>query len=90
MKRVKQQDVSLSFYGIWNTLLYLASFRQPMPVTEVMIFKDGSCYYVCPHCSITMECEFMGFCDRCGQHLGWKDYKKAKKIYPGQRDPVHT
>lgn len=60
-----------------------------MLVNEVMVFntwfgKTG--YYVCPHCKITMDREFMSFCDRCGQKLDWKYYKKAKVVYPGKRD----
>ena len=68
----------------WNLLTILSSYRLQMPVTEVMVFPDGNGYYVCPRCHITVEREFMSFCDRCGQHLGWKGYKKARKIYPGQ------
>ena len=34
-------------------------------------------HYICPRCGITMEREFMSYCDRCGQCLGWKHYKKA-------------
>ena len=90
MKRVRQQDISLSLQGYWNILFYLASFRQAMPVTVGMIFPGGNSYYVCPRCSLTMERKFMGFCDRCGQHLGWKGCKKARKVYPGQCDPGRT
>jgi len=74
----------------WNLLIILFSYRLQMPITEVMVFPDGNGYYVCPRCHITVEREFMSFCDRCGQHLGWKGYKKARKIYPGQHNSVHT
>ena len=67
----------------WNLLKLLSSYRLQMHVTEVMVFPDGNGYYVCPRCHITVEREFMSFCDRCGQHLGWKGYKTARKIYPG-------
>lgn len=40
-------------------------------------------YYVCPRCQITLEREFMPFFDRCGQHLDWRNYKKATIVYPG-------
>lgn len=64
------------------------SYRKGMLVNEVMVFetwfgKTG--YYVCPRCKITMEREFMLFCDRCGQKLDWKYYRKAKVVYPGER-----
>lgn len=72
----------------WNLLTILSSYRLQMPVTEVMVFPDGNGYYVCPRCHITVEREFTSFCDRCGQRLGWKGCKKARKIYPGQHDIV--
>lgn len=68
----------------------LSSYRLQMPVTEVMVFPYGNGYYVCPRCHITLEREFMAFCDRCGQHLGWRGYKKAKVIYPCNRKEVHS
>ena len=68
-------------------LLSQASYRAAMCITEVMVFKSTwmgeTGYYVCPRCHITLEREFMSFCDRCGQHLDWKNYKKAAIIYPG-------
>ena len=69
----------------WNMLKMLSGYRLQMPITEVMIFSDGSAYYVCPRCHMTVEREFMSFCDRCGQHLSWVEYRKARQIYPGQR-----
>lgn len=50
----------------------LASYRLTMPVSELKVFPDcmgRPAYYVCPRCGITMEREFMNFCDHCGQ--GW-------------------
>lgn len=65
------------------------SYRKGMFIEEIMVFdtwygKTG--YYVCPRCKITMDREFMSFCDRCGQKLDWKYYKKAKVIYPGNKN----
>lgn len=74
----------------WSLLLRLVNYREKMPVMEVMIFPDGTGYYVCPRCHVTMEREFMNFCDRCGQHLNWKNYKKARKIYPNHHKSVHN
>lgn len=68
-------------------LLRQASYRTPMCVMEVMAYKstwmeeDG--YYLCPRCHITLERDFMSFCDRCGQRLDWSKYKEATVIYPG-------
>lgn len=60
-----------------------SAYRRAMFVKERMAFtyiggKTG--YYVCPRCKATMEREFMSFCDRCGQKLDWRSYKKAKII----------
>ena len=70
----------------WALLLSLISYRQPMKVNEVMLFHDflgDMGYYVCPRCHVTLEIEFASFCDRCGQHLNWKNYDKARIVYPG-------
>ena len=88
--RITQQKAAFSPVLFWNLLMLLSNYRLKMPVTEVMVFPDGNAYYVCPRCHITVEREFMSFCDHCGQHLGWKDYKKARIIYPGQHCTIHT
>lgn len=59
----------------------LASYRVPMPVTEGLILRDGV-YYLCPRCRHTVEREHMAFCDRCGQKLDWRGYKKARLSCP--------
>lgn len=69
---------------LWKMILALASFHVPMPVTELKVFPDcrgHPAYYVCPRCGLTMEREFMNFCDRCGQRLDWQDYRNAKVVY---------
>ena len=81
------EPVQLSSDEILRVLVFLASYRQGMPVTELVVFPSGHSktgYYRCPRCRITMEREFMSYCDRCGQHLSWKGYRKARKVYPGQ------
>lgn len=65
------------------------SYRKDMLVNEVMVFDawfGQTGYYVCPRCKITMDRVFVSFCDRCGQKLDWKYYRKAKVVYPGKRD----
>ena len=52
------------------------SYRESMRVTHYRQYRNTG-YYMCPRCSITMEREFMAYCDRCGQCLSWKHYKKA-------------
>ena len=51
-------------------------YRTPIQVTHLHRFRDTD-YYICPRCNTTMEREFMPFCDRCGQCLSWKYYRKA-------------
>ena len=47
-------------------------FRRPMTVRRMRLFANGDCYPVCPRCGLTLERDYQAFCDRCGQHLGWK------------------
>lgn len=64
-------------------LSYNLSFRLPMRVTELRVYHSffGSTgYYKCPRCRITMEREFMAYCDRCGQRLDWDDYENVRII----------
>ena len=55
------------------------SYRIPMQVTKLRKYR-ATVYYICPRCNITMEREFMAYCDRCGQYLSWKNHKKAVVI----------
>lgn len=69
------------FEKIFLTLL---SYRLPMPVTQLKVFtacQGRPAYYVCPRCGCTMEREFMAFCDRCGQRLDWRGYRRVEIIY---------
>lgn len=71
-------------------LFFLLKSKTDAQVDELMLFEysEGTIgYYVCPACKTTIEREFMCYCDRCGQKLGWKKYKKAKIVYPGKRKP---
>ena len=51
-------------------------YRTPMQVAHLHRYRDTD-YCICPRCNTTMEREFMHYCDRCGQCLCWKDYKKV-------------
>lgn len=59
------------------------TYQIPMEVTQVLKRLNGDCYPVCPRCKMTIEREYMGFCDRCGQKLGWAKLKNAIYVYPG-------
>ena len=73
-----------------KTFLRLKGYRKPMRVNEIMMFSSSvngeNGYYVCPKCKITLEWEFMDFCDRCGQKLDWDGCENAKVIYPGSKN----
>lgn len=85
MKALKNYTpYSLRIVG--NVYQATVGYRLKMSVKEVMVLPSSygkTAYYICPRCHITMEREFMAFCDRCGQHLDWSAYTNAKVIYPG-------
>ncbi|MBR6556769.1 MAG: hypothetical protein IKT60_04985 [Clostridia bacterium] len=60
----------------------IAEYRSPLQVCEIRLYRDGCYFYVCPRCDCSIEREYMHFCDRCGQMLGWDRYQKAKVIRP--------
>ena len=51
------------------------SFRLPMLVCEAKMLA-GTTWAVCPRCKLTLEREYMAYCDRCGQCLKWKKFLK--------------
>ena len=55
-------------------------FRTPRPVTEMILYRSGDTYPVCPQCRCTLDREYQNFCDRCGQRLGWERYHRALVI----------
>lgn len=59
-----------------------ASYRRPMAITQLLVTpactKGG--YFLCPRCKITLDREFVSYCDRCGQRLDWRNYKKAETL----------
>lgn len=64
---------------IWAEWIFLfTAYRIGMPITEKTVMS-GSFFYICPRCGITLEHDFMAFCDRCGQRLDWRNYKKARR-----------
>ena len=59
-------------------------YRCPMHVAEIHVFPHchgAPAYPVCPRCGRTMEREYMAFCSRCGQMLGWRRYQYARIVY---------
>ena len=55
-------------------------YRQPMEVLELVRYRSGYTYPVCPRCKISMEREYQRYCDRCGQRLGWSKIDRAQII----------
>lgn len=51
-----------------------ASYRKALAVTEILLFSNGDSYPCCPRCQITLDREYMSYCDRCGQLLGWSNF----------------
>lgn len=65
---------------IENSLRF-TEYRMALSIKGVIIFPDGAAYYVCPRCGVTLEREFVNYCDRCGQHLSWNSCEKARIVY---------
>lgn len=76
----------MTFTLLKTTWFSARSYRRPMAVRELMVFpaiKQDTSFYVCPRCRVTMEREFMRYCDRCGQRLNWAHYEQARIVYSG-------
>lgn len=61
------------------------TYRIPLEVAQILKFPNEYYFPVCPRCKSTVEREYMRFCDRCGQKLGWSKLKEAVIVYPGYR-----
>ena len=53
-------------------------YREPLSVKEIIVYKSGDAFSVCPKCGCSMEREYQSFCANCGQKLCWKSFYKAK------------
>lgn len=60
------------------------SYRVPLPVTKVIAYSKTT-YPICPRCAVSLDREYMSFCDRCGQKLNWDLFEYAKVIYPDHK-----
>ena len=56
------------------------SYRKPLAVKEVLLYENGEAFSVCPRCKTTLERDYQRFCDRCGQHLDWKNFDKVRIV----------
>ncbi len=55
-----------------------ASYRKAIAVTEILMFPDGDTYPCCPRCQMSLDREYMRYCDRCGQLLGWINFSDVE------------
>ena len=61
-------------------IMSAASYRLARPVTKMIhLASSEDTYPVCPRCRISMDREYISFCDRCGQKLNW-DYLNQAQI----------
>ena len=60
----------------------VVTYRVPLPVTKVIAFTNTT-YPLCPRCDLSLEREYMSFCDRCGQKLNWDLFEHAAICRPG-------
>ena len=63
------------------SILDAISYRIPLPVSEVVLFRSGDSYTVCPRCDSLLDREYMRYCDCCGQHLFWELLDYARVVY---------
>ena len=80
--REQAQPGTLADFSVFFRLMI--TYRVPMMVDEAIIYRktfEDNIYYCCPRCQRTLEREFLAYCDRCGQCLDWRDYRKARRTY---------
>lgn len=78
LKQLERRHAKPSFF-------YAVSYRIPLPVVEVVVFRSGDGYCVCPRCDSLLDREYMRFCDRCGQHLAWELLDHARVVQASRR-----
>lgn len=67
-----------------RVIMEAVTYRVPLPVTKVIAYTSST-YPVCPRCALSLEREYMAFCDRCGQRLNWDFFEYAKIYRPGSK-----
>ena len=69
-----------------NAVRKQLDFRTELPVLEKVVYSGqtmsdvGYEYPICPKCRTSLEREYVNYCDRCGQHLGWSEYDNYASI----------
>ena len=57
------------------------SYRSPLQVTEIFETSDGEHFPICPRCKVSLEYEYMRYCNRCGQKLNWRNFPRSATIH---------
>ena len=73
LNQLEQRQRKPSFF-------HALSYRIPLPVTEVVVFRSGNGYSVCPRCDSLLDREYMSYCNCCGQCLAWELFDYAKVV----------
>ena len=63
-----------------SSFFHAFSYRIPLPVVVVVVFRSGDGYSVCPRCDNLLEREYMSYCNCCGQCLAWELFDHAKVV----------
>ena len=61
------------------------TYRIPLPVTKVIALTNTT-YPICPRCTLSLDREYMSFCDRCGQRLNWDYLEHAKVVHVSSKE----
>ena len=77
-RREIERESAISDAGRLSTPINDAmSYRLPLSIKEKYVLANHDSYPICPRCNISLDREYVQYCDRCGQHLDWRDYNKA-------------
>ena len=71
------------------SLLEQLCYRRPLQVTRVLRIHTSqgtSSYPLCPRCAISLDRDYIAFCDRCGQMLDWSSFSHASPVSPPPLD----
>ena len=79
---IERQEYSSRF--ALSLCYILLGYRAKLQIREAIYLRDGA-YYLCPRCRISLDRDFQVYCDRCGQHLDWTGYRKARVIFSGMK-----
>lgn len=84
IRAVREQATTSTLADFSVFFRLLMTYRVPMVVKDMVSFyhfPEDNVYYRCPRCQELLPREFMAYCDRCGQCLDWREYRKAKRTY---------